>query len=107
MTLSPTCSAGVRCRKPFGRAGRPSSCPRRVRWSAARSETAEIVNEGLTPSAVGRRREERAVMGVLDHRQQLDAVVPVRDRVLLLEAPPGGLALRRPPVVVEEVGEAR
>ena len=46
-------------------------------------------------------------MRVLDHRQQLDVVVPGGDRLLLLEAPPGGLALRRPPVVVEEVGEAR
>ena len=54
-----------------------------------------------------RRHVERAVVGVLDHREQLDPVGPVRDRLLLLEAPPRRVALGRAPVVVEEVGQRR
>src|SRR3954470_7049203 len=42
-TRSPTCTAGVPGRNPAGAFGSPRSCPRRTRWAAARSDTAEIV----------------------------------------------------------------
>ena len=50
---------------------------------------------------------ELAVVRVLDHGQHLDVVVPCRDRMLLVEAPPARLGLGRAPVVVEEVRQAR
>src|SRR4051812_26116283 len=50
ITRAPTCIAGVRCLKPGGRAGRPRSFPRATSCSAARSDTAEIVSDGFTPS---------------------------------------------------------
>ena len=37
----------------FGRWGRPKSSPRLTRFAEARSQTAEIVSEGLTPRLVG------------------------------------------------------
>src|SRR3954468_16703910 len=49
----PACTPGVRCLKPRGRAGRPRSFPRATRCSAARSDTAEIVSDGFTPSDEG------------------------------------------------------
>src|SRR5262249_43979176 len=53
-TRSPTWTGGVAPPlNPLGAAGRPSSCALRTRPSAARSETAEIDSDGLTPNEVG------------------------------------------------------
>jgi hypothetical protein len=52
-TRTPTCSRGTCARSDGGRAGRPKSDPRATSRSAQRSLTAEIVDDGLTPSEVG------------------------------------------------------
>ncbi|MGA9634891.1 MAG: hypothetical protein WBQ41_06580 [Solirubrobacterales bacterium] len=52
-TRSPMISRGVLGVKPAGAAGSPSSAERATSSEAARSQTAEIVSDGLTPRLVG------------------------------------------------------
>src|SRR3954469_22122983 len=96
-TRSPTCTDGVPARNPRGRGGKPRSPARATSCAAARSDTAEMVSEGFTPSDDGMALESMQKSPSLSNTSQRWSTTP-SSLVSAIRQPPSGCAQYTPRV---------